>query len=492
MSRMDRGRRSGRRSTTGYRSSIPAVRRAPVQGMRRRRKSGPMAFIKRNYKLIAIASFVVVVAVLCVVLFVFGKEQPVTADQLADQPTATETQDAVPTTEVAEFNEDQEYSYEGVDESILAGMAGTDESLFSEDGQALENALLAEEGIRVGITIGDMVSDMDTRMLSDLEKASSTAESEKLIYKAYYYNAGGSYDQQLQDVRSLIKNKVDIIIVGATSAQNFEMVTFMAEEAGIPVVACDAPVDTGYMINVVADQDAWAGVYGDFMAQNLTEGTVATVLGSGEDAADTARQSAISKALPGSETLTVLDTAYGQWQHDGAEEAMAALLDANRSIDGIITEEGMAQGVIDACIKAGRLPGVMCGDASAGFIKTWYKLVRNGVDISDEDAEEPVMLAVEPEDFVVCAQPAPTSISAAAFEIALKLAQGRTLAAGEGTTYEYTVQTLITNDNIREYFELVKDEKDSYWISDTVPDETIESIYCFLTLKKMHSSLSLI
>ena len=429
-----------------------------------------MAFIKRNYKLVAIASFVVVVAVLCVVIFVFGKEEPVTADQFI-------AASATPAVDTSAYSEGEDYSYEGVDESILAGMSGTDDSLFVDEDADLEAALFAEEGLRIGITIGDMTSDTDQMMLSDMEKASSAAEAQKLIYKAYYYNAGGSYDQQLQDIRSLIKNEVDIIIVGATSADNFEMVTYMAEEAGIPVVAYDAPVDTGYVMNVVADNDAWGKVYGDFIAQNLTEGEVAQILGSESSASDAVRRSAVTALLPASETMTVLEPAYAQGSKETAGTVMTGLLDQYHSISGIIAGDGMAEGVLDACIAKQKLPAVMCGDTTAGFIKTWYKLVRNGVDISGEDAETPVMLSVELEQFIVCAQPEPTSISAVAFEIALRLAQGYTLKADVGTTYQYTVEMLITNENIGDYYALVKGEDDDYRIGETVSTEMVEALF---------------
>jgi ABC-type sugar transport system substrate-binding protein len=427
--------------------------------------------IKRNYKLVAVASFVVVVAVLCVVLFVLGKDKPAAGNA------AGVTASATPSTDTLAYSDDEEYSYEGVDESILAGMAGTDDSLFSEEDADLEDALFAEEGLRIGVTIGNMTSDADQRILSDLEKASSAAETQKLIYKTYYYNAGGSYDQQLQDVRSLIKNEVDIIIIGATGADNFEMVSYMAEEAGIPVVAYDAPVDTGYVMNVVADDDARGKACGDFIAQNLAEGEIAQILGYEDSAADTALRSAIVSSLPDSETITVLEPVYAQGSKDTAKTAMDGLLGQYRDITAIVAGDGMAEGAIDACIAKEKLPAVMWGDATAGFIKTWYKLVRNGVDISEEGAETPVMLAVEPEEFIVCAQPEPTGISAVAFEIALKLAQGRTLKADVGTTYEYAAQTLITNENIGAYYALVKGQDDDFRISETVSAEMVEALF---------------
>ena len=128
----------------------------------------------------------------------------------------------------------------------------------------MQAALLEAEGVRVGVTVKDLPTEVDQALLNRMEALSNEAESARRIYRAYYRNAGGSGMQQIQDVHSLINEDVDIIIIGATDAVSFEKVCFMAAEADIPVVAYDAPVTEGYVVNVVTDQQAWGAVYGRF------------------------------------------------------------------------------------------------------------------------------------------------------------------------------------------------------------------------------------
>ncbi|MDD5017713.1 MAG: substrate-binding domain-containing protein [Eubacteriales bacterium] len=467
-----RVRAKGRNTNPGYRSVRAVKSVSNYSATRSRRKqSGFLPFIKRNYKIIAIASFAAVAAVIGIVLIFGGKDTTATSAQVDATSTVS--------VDIGAFDETQEYSYEGVDESVLGGLAGTDESLFSEEDQAIADALFAETGIRIGVTIGNIETDNDEILLGMLEEVACAAEEDKIVYKVYYYNAGGDYNQQLQDVRSLLKNEVDVIIAGSTSQENFEMVSYMAEEAGIPVVAYDAPVSTGYAINVVADQETWGEAYGAFMAENLAEGNIVQILGNEESGIDSARAGAINQALAANANIATVGTTYALWQETAANEAMAAYLSGSDQIDGVITEEGMAEGIIDAFIEEGVLPKVMCGDATAGFIKKWYALLNGGVDITPEDADEDdekVMFTAEPGAFIVCAQPAPTSISAVAFELALKLAEGCVLKS-EGMTFEYALETFITEDNLSVYYEMIKDQDDSYVVRDVISDEMLESLF---------------
>ncbi len=457
----------------GHRSSRSMVM---SQGSRRRkRKSGFKAFVRRYIKLIAIAAGVIAVGVICLVLFLGG---PKTA------PAAQQTAQSTPTPPPAEDT----YDYSAVDDATLAGLAGTDESLFSSD-EDMAEAMFEEEGIRIGITVGSIASPDQEFILNRMEQVSSAAESDKTIFKTYYYNANGSYNQQLQDVRSLIKNSVDVIIVGFTDAESFKMISMMAQNENIPVVAFDAPMDSGYVINVVADQTAWGAVYGQFAAAQSAEGNVVQVFGKADSPVDAQRAAAIGSAIAANTALTVNAPLYADWDKKKANELMTEFLKKGKA-DVVITEEGMAEGILDAFVAKGVLPKVMCGDATAGFIKKWHALKNGGIDVTpppEDDGKkkkkdetptptpQPVMFTAQPGEFIVCAQPAPSGIGAAAFDIAVEMAKGRTLIAS-GQTFTYTVSTMITEANLNEFYELVKDQKDTYIISDVLTDDVLNKL----------------
>ncbi len=454
-----------------------SVRGSSSRSVRGRHYNRLWAFIRRNYKLISIGAAVIVAGVVCLIVFTSGTNRP-TAGEAAAAPTATPT-----ISPLISVPPDETYDYSTVDESVLAGLTGTDDSLFTDE-EDLADALFAEEGLRIGVTVGKLNSTENEQILSCLEDAANAAESQKLIYEVYYYNAGGNYNQQVQDVRSLIKNGVDAIIAGFSDKTSFSMVTMMAKEEGIPVVVIDAPTESDYAVNVVADEEAWGQVYGNFIAQNLAAGNVAAIFDNKDDPADSARLNAVLGTMTKSESLVAAGTSYASGKKADAKTAMAALLKAG-AVDGVVTEDGMAEGILDAYIEAGTLPKVMCGDVTAGFIKKWYALKNGGLSITpktdgkkdeDEPAPTPVLLLAQPDELVVCAQPSTAGLGAAAFEFALRLAEGRVLKT-EGQTFEYQVNTLITEQNLGTYYEQVKDKDASFSIRDFIVTSEIEALF---------------
>ena len=448
-----------------------------------RRKKGFLPFAKQHFKPIAMLFAALVIIIVCIVLLTTGNETTVATADMASSSSASPTS----TVSIGEYDEDQEYSYEGVDENILAGLAGTDESLFSDDNIEEES----ENVLKIGITIGNITTDNDEIVIGKLEEAAGAAEEQGLV-KVYFYDAGGDYNQQLQNMRSLIKNEVDVIIIGASDAECFNMVSYMASEEGIPVVTYDAPVATGYAVNVVADQSEWGSLYGEFMAENLSAGNIVQILGSDDSAIDAERKHGIDSALLANSNIVTAGTSYALWKKDKAKEAMDVYLSQDLPIDGVITEEGMAQGVIESYIDAGTLPKVMCGDVTAGFIKIWYALINDGYIITTSADEEITdnansddpgatqaaaqVIKAQAGELVVCAQPAPSDAAAAAFQIALKLAEGRSLKT-QGATCRYTSGTWITDDNLAEYYAAVKDMADTSLISGQIDEEWLESLF---------------
>lgn len=432
-------------------------------------------FLRRNIKFVAAGAVVLAAGIVCLIIFTGGaKETAANVSQSSDVPVVTE------------YTDMETYSYEGVDESTLAGLAGTDEGMFSDDAE-MEAELIAAEGIRIGVTVQNLPADMDEALLGRMEALSSSAEQSKRIYKTFYYNARGSAMQQIQDMRSLINNEVDVIIVGVTDAENFSKVCLMAAEAGIPVVAYDAPVSEGYAVNVVTDQKAWGKVYGSFVAQRLEAGNVLQVLGSAKSAIDQQRAQGIADGLAANQSLVPLDTVYASWKAKDAKKAVVELLEGRKpkKIDAVITEEGMAEAVLEAFIEAEKFPKVMCGDVTAGFIKKWYLLKNGGLPIESKDDKKtkkgdptptPTLLLAADDEMTACAQPAPLSAGATAFEIAVRMAEGRVLKE-EGKTITCAVQTLIMQANLAEYYEKVKDADDSALITDILDEAMLEGLF---------------
>jgi len=462
------GYRSVRLSESPGASRTGASRtRRKSAGLGRSRRYGRLVgFMRRNIKILAIGGIVLVVAVLCLVLFL-GGTNTVTSTQPTETVAAAEP-DELPLGELSES-----------DDPYASGDFDIDFSEFLTD-EEREQQLLAQEGIRIGVTVGSLRPGEDETVINRLEEVWSAAKQQKEIYDVFYYNAYGKPNQQLQDIRSLINKEVDVIIAAFMDRESFEMVTVMAEKEGIPVVAYDAPVDRGYAINVVPDQDSWGSVYGQFMTQKLSAGNVMKIFDSADNQRSAARLSALDRALLPATQLAAMETVFAGLNTKTAKDAVENKLAVGTAIDGVIAEEGMAEAVLDAFIEARKLPKVMCGDLTVGFIKKWYLLKNGGIDVTPkaaagEPTPAPVLFAAQPGEFVVCAQPSPTGGAALAFEIAVEMAKGRALIT-PGQTYRFTVKTLVTDADMATYYAKYKDYDDSYAVTESIADAILNSL----------------
>ena len=110
-------------------------------------------------------------------------------------------------------------------------------------------------------------------------------------------------------------------------------------------------------------------------------------------------QEAINEQLILNEQLKLEDIIYADWDEDDARDALQEFFEDEGYVSGIITEEGMAMGILDAYIEIQKLPKVMCADVSAGFIKKWYDLMTKGIDITieaEDDDEEDTIINIKP------------------------------------------------------------------------------------------------
>jgi ribose transport system substrate-binding protein len=156
----------------------------------------------------------------------------------------------------------------------------------------------------------------------------------------------------------------------------------------------------------------------------------------------------------------IADTS-GYWDQTKAKEVAAQIVASGQQIDGVITQDGMAYGVLSAFLDAGKVPKVMFGDPGTAFFKEWKKLREAGA------------------DFKACTQPNPPGIGGTAFRIALQLYNGKKFKPGvlQGNTFFYKVGMFITDENFDEGWELLKDKPDDYLLSEIMSEEAVAELF---------------
>ncbi len=151
-------------------------------------------------------------------------------------------------------------------------------------------------------------------------------------------------------------------------------------------------------------------------------------------------------------------------------EMWDAVYDIGVSIEGgepmesIIVFDYNSNDVLRAWLREDTAPKAMAGVATVAFIKTWYQLLNGGVEVQlgeaggEQDAEtETRTVEASADDFSAYAMTSIENVGGVLYEFAKRLAEGGRLPGGD-YVYEISGYDGITNDNIEEYYNKVKDQ----------------------------------
>jgi ribose transport system substrate-binding protein len=373
--------------------------------------------------------------------------------------------------------DDDPYAEKYTDEE-LAGLAGTDLDLTSEE----YAGILDEERVFIGVTIGEPTP-YEAILIQKLEEAINEEYQNGTVGDCIPYNSNGDINQQIQDVRSLVNKEAKAIIVCATKVDEYTIITDMAKSAGIAVVAVNAPVDYGYDINILADDNDFGNANAIFVGNNVGTGNVVQFVDTSIDAGNKDRLEAFNAKMAEFSKVNILAT-----KNLGEGTSVSTAYDEVKelgTIEAIYTENGYALKVLNEIIKREAFPKVFIGDATAGFIKKWYELSTAGVEIEkkvdpDDRKSETFKKLIEPPSMKVFVRPTPYGVAATAVKFAIRLAEGKDLKTDmltENKVYYYTGSTAIIDSVLPYYYEMVKDKDDDFVINDWPTDYEVDQYF---------------
>jgi ribose transport system substrate-binding protein len=315
----------------------------------------------------------------------------------------------------------------------------------------------------VGISTGSSGTSWRNIMIDALESVGKEYKDAGKIadYKIVNNVTNGDATEQANILRDFISQDVDIIMVNPNSPDALNGVIKEAQDAGILVVSYDATVTAPDVLNVTLDHYAWNTKNVEYVASTLKSGNIIQIYGLDGHPANNERIRATDDVLKNYPDIKLTDSTTGGWDQTLAKEVATQIIGSGKKIDGVLTQDGMAFGILSAFLDAGKLPKVMFGDPGTAFFKEWKKL-------RDEGA-----------DFKACTQPNPPGIGGTAFRMAIQLYNGKQFKPGilKDNTYFYKVGMFITDDNFDEGWELLKDQPDDFLLSEIMPEDQVAELF---------------
>ncbi len=173
---------------------------------------------------------------------------------------------------------------------------------------------------------------------------------------------------QLSDIRTLIAQGVNAIIINPAGPDALNPAIKEAIDAGITVVSVDASVTAPGAYNLSNDQEQYAYLGASWLFKEMGgTGAVVYMRGIAGHPADTDRDTGFQRALKENPGITIASTAVTKWDPAIATGQINDIMSAGTKFDGIWTS-GVDSNIVDA-LKAANHPYVpIVGADNAGFV----------------------------------------------------------------------------------------------------------------------------
>lgn len=202
-----------------------------------------------------------------------------------------------------------------------------------------------------------------------------------IVKKLIYTDSNLDNSRQIQQMRSMIQQKVDIIFSIPNSPTAMNGVIKEAHDAGIPVLTLLAPVTSPYAVNIDVNQF----LIGARMAQGLVKvlgqkGNIVTVDGLAGTPGNQIIHDGGYAVLKKCPDIKIVGNFTGDWNNATAKtNALKFLATHPQPIDGVWEQGSMALGVIQALQQTGRkLVTVTDGNPDKASLAVWRDNTAKG------------------------------------------------------------------------------------------------------------------
>jgi ribose transport system substrate-binding protein len=322
-----------------------------------------------------------------------------------------------------------------------------------------EPAAEGEEGpFTIGVSNGFTASEWRTQMIANLEEAFAEYQEQGLVDELIIENDDVDEAGQIEQIRNLVNAGVDAIIINPNSPDALNAAFDEAAAEGVLIYAVDQAVTSDSVTNVVIDQNEWAQISAEWLADEVGEGAeIVMVNGIAGHPANEARVSGAMSVFEEADIEVVANTNADWSQAEGQSVMQELLSQYGDRIDGVWAQDGVAEGVLRAMIDADRTDLVTTGEARAGYLRLW--------DENDIDTIGVIN---------------PPGVAVTALRVALQELQGGTIDEAEltdGNTLLLPLPESYTNDNLDEALELAEGEPDGYSLDMILSEEEVAEYF---------------
>jgi ribose transport system substrate-binding protein len=213
-------------------------------------------------------------------------------------------------------------------------------------------------------------------------------------------------------------------------------------------------------LNVVINQKEWGARQAEWLCKQLQgKGKIVIIGGLASNPANIDRIKGMEEVLARYPGIKVLAEGNGNWDHIAARRVMADMLASYTDIDGVLTQDAMSLGVVNAYEAADKPIPVITGETRVVFLRKWKQLKDSG-------------------SFTSYAQNNPPGIGATALAIGVRLVDGKQWKVSPvDHTFHYMVKTRVINGNLEDELLKLKVKPDTYFNDEWLPDNEVDHLF---------------
>lgn len=313
----------------------------------------------------------------------------------------------------------------------------------------------------IGVSNGFIGSEWRTQMIQDLERtAAEIEENQGIEIDLVIESADVDVQGQIQQIQNLLNRGVDAIIINPNDQAALNIALEEAVDEGVVVISIDQAIGAQGVYNVVIDQQEWGATNARWLAEQLGgEGNIVIIEGFVGHPANEDRMAGVEEVLAEYPDINVVGRESGSWDQATAQRVASDMLASIPDIDGVLTQDGMAQGVVNALRAADPDPfPITTGEAYAGYLRLW-----------DETRQE------HP-GFTSIGVVNPPGIASSGLRVAVEILEGgevdeSQLTGPYGNSLVVPIPFVIDESNFEQYLEEYADEADSYAMDGIISQE---------------------
>lgn len=312
---------------------------------------------------------------------------------------------------------------------------------------AAEGEAVGCEGTVVGVSNGFVGSEWRSQMLEDLEVVAEELGMELIVESADVDVQG-----QTQQVQNLINRGVDAIVINPNSQDALNPVLEDAASQGILTIAIDQEVSAQGVYNVVIDQTEWARISANWLAEQIggEPADIVIIEGVPGTPGNEMRMDGVEEVFAEHPNINIVGRDTGNWDQATGQQVMSDFLASIPNIDAVWTQDGMAEGALQAIITANpdEWP-IVVGEARAGYLQLWNQVKQDNP------------------DFVSVGVVNPPGVGASALRIICEVQAGAQIDESQlggtfGNTLNVPIPFVVT---------------DTDWVSETTETRSFDEVY---------------